>query len=291
MTPLGLTYQRFEWWHMEKTVLITGCSSGIGRATAEDFLDDEWTVYATARDANDLAELADIGCRTAELDVTNAREIERVVERIIDEQGRLDVLVNNAGTVQFGPVEDVPTDAVHDQFDVNVYGPHRLIREVLPHMRERERGRIINVSSAVGLLSTPGEGVYSSSKFALEGMSDALRNEVDQYGIDVVLVEPGPVATEFESRVAASKARLDRSGAYDSIYDVQEEREDIEASDTFGMPPAAVAAVITDAAVVSDPDPRYPVGRIAKVCALARHLPSRWRDRVWALLRRVTSLR
>jgi len=276
---------------MEKTVLITGCSSGIGRATAEDFLDDEWTVYATARDEDDLTDLAEAGCETADLDVTNAREVERVVDRILDEQGRLDVLVNNAGTAQFGPVEDVPTDALAEQFDVNVYGPHRLIREVLPHMRERERGRIINVSSAVGLLATPGEGIYSSSKFALEGLSDALRNEVDQYGIDVVLVEPGPVATNFESRVADSRKRLDRSGAYESIYRIQDERESIGASDTFGMPPEAVAAVITDAAVVSDPDARYPVGRIAKVCALARHLPGRWRDRVWSLLRRVTSLR
>ena len=276
---------------MNKTVLITGCSSGIGRATAEAFVDEEWTVYATARDEDDVADLAESGCETAELDVTNAREIDRVVDRILDEQGRLDVLVNNAGTVQFGPVEDVPTDAVHDQFDVNVYGPHRLIRAVLPHMRERETGRIINVSSAVGLLATPGEGIYSSSKFALEGMSDALRNEVDQYGIDVVLVEPGPVATEFETQVSDSRERLDRSGAYESIYEVQDDRESIGASETFGMPPEVVAAVITDAALVSDPDPRYPVGRIAKACALARRLPSRWRDRVWSLLRRVTSLR
>ena len=276
---------------MNKTVLITGCSSGIGRATAEAFVDEEWTVYATARDEDDVADLAESGCETAELDVTNAREIDRVVDRILDEQGRLDVLVNNAGTVQFGPVEDVPTDAVHEQFDVNVYGPHRLIRAVLPHMRERETGRIINVSSAVGLLATPGEGIYSSSKFALEGMSDALRNEVDQYGIDVVLVEPGPVATEFETQVSDSRERLDRSGAYESIYEVQDDRESIGASETFGMPPEVVAAVITDAALVSDPDPRYPVGRIAKACALARRLPSRWRDRVWSLLRQVTSLR
>jgi NAD(P)-dependent dehydrogenase (short-subunit alcohol dehydrogenase family) len=276
---------------MNKTVLITGCSSGIGRATAEAFADEEWTVYATARNEDDIDDLAEAGCETAELDVTNAREIEHVVDRILDEQGRLDVLVNNAGTVQFGPVEDVPTDAVHDQFDVNVYGPHRLIRAVLPHMREREQGRIINVSSAVGLLATPGEGIYSSSKFALEGMSDALRNEVDQYGIDVVLVEPGPVATEFESQVTDSRERLDRSGAYESIYEIQDDRESIGASETFGMPPEVVAATITDAALVSDPDPRYPVGRVAKACAWARYLPSRWRDRVWSLLRRVTSLR
>jgi len=276
---------------MAKTVLITGCSSGIGRATAEAFLADEWTVYATARDEAELADLSEAGCETAELDVTNAREVERVVNRIVDEQGRIDCLVNNAGTAQFGPLEDVPTDALDDQFDVNVYGPHRLIRAVLPHMRDREAGRIINVSSVTGFLATPGEGAYSASKFALEGLSDALRNEVDQYGIEVVLIEPGPVATEFEQRVEASRDRLEESGAYEAIYGIQDDRAAIEASDTFGMAPEAVATTIKDAATVTDPDPRYPVGRLAKAAALARHLPDRARDRVWGLLRRVTSLR
>jgi len=276
---------------MTKTVLITGCSSGIGRATAEAFLADEWTVYATARDEDDITDLGDAGCETAELDVTNAREVERVVDRIVDEQGRIDCLVNNAGTAQFGPLEDVPTGALDDQFDVNVYGPHRLIRAVLPHMRNREAGRIVNVSSVTGFLATPGEGAYSASKFALEGLSDALRNEVDQYGIEVVLVEPGPVATDFEQRVEASRDRLERSGAYEAIYGIQDDRAAIEASDTFGMPPEAVATTIKDAATVTDPDPRYPVGRLAKAAALARHLPDRARDRVWGLLRRVTSLR
>lgn len=276
---------------MTKTVLITGCSSGIGRATAEAFLADEWTVYATARDEDDITDLGDGGCETAELDVTNAREVERVVDRIVDEQGRIDCLVNNAGTAQFGPLEDVPTGALDDQFDVNVYGPHRLIRAVLPHMRNREAGRIVNVSSVTGFLATPGEGAYSASKFALEGLSDALRNEVDQYGIEVVLVEPGPVATGFEQRVEASRDRLERSGAYEAVYGIQDDRAAIEASDTFGMPPEAVATTIKDAATVTNPDPRYPVGRLAKAAALARHLPDRARDRVWGLLRRVTSLR
>jgi NAD(P)-dependent dehydrogenase (short-subunit alcohol dehydrogenase family) len=276
---------------MDKTVLITGCSSGIGRATAEAFLDDEWTVYATARNEDDVADLAEQGCETAELDVTNAREVERVVERVVEEQGRIDCLVNNAGIGQFGPVEDVPVSAVHEQFDVNLYGPHRLIRAVLPHMRERERGRIVNVSSAVGLVSTPGEGVYSASKHALEGLSDALRTEVDPYGIDVVLVEPGPVATNFERGVEDSRRNLERSGAYEDIYQIQDDRAAIDASDTFGMAPETVASAIKDAACVDDPDPRYPVGRIARTLALARHLPGRWQDRAWGLLRKAISLK
>jgi len=275
---------------MNKTVLITGCSSGIGRATAESFLDDEWTVYATARDTDDVTDLAEMGAATAELDVTDARDVERVVDRVLDDQGRIDCLVNNAGTGQFGPLEDVPTDALDDQFDVNLNGPHRLVREVLPHMRDREEGTIVNVSSAVGLLAVPGQGAYSASKFALEGYSDALRNEVADHGIEVVLVEPGPVATNFEARVADSRDRLERSGAYEQYYEMMEDRRDIDASETFGMEPGRVGDVIKDAASVTDPDPRYPVGTVARASAYGRLLPSRWRDSVWSLLRKLTSI-
>ena len=276
---------------MEKTVLITGCSSGIGKATAEMFLDDEWMVYATARDTADLEELADAGCGTDELDVTDPEDVERVVDRIVEDQGRIDCLVNNAGIGQFGPAEDVPTDAVEGVFDVNVFGPHRLTREVLPHMRERERGRIINVSSAVGLLAVPGQSIYSSSKWALEGYSDAIRPEVEEYGIDVVLVEPGPVATNFESRVEDSREHLERSGAYEDLYEIQDDRVSIDASDTFGMEPEEVAKVIKDAAVESEPPARIPVGTVAQATALARHLPTRFRDRVFGLIRWVATRR
>jgi len=272
-------------------VLITGCSSGIGRATAEAFLDDEWTVYATARDPEDVADLGERGCETARLDVTSARAAERVVERIVDEQGRIDVLVNNAGTGQFGPAEDTPVQSVHDLFDVNLYGPHRLIRQVLPHMRDGERGRIVNVSSVVGLLAVPGQAVYSASKFALEGYSDALRAEVAEHDIDVVLVEPGPTATAFENRVLESREVLERSGAYEAYYEIMDDRESIEASQTFGMEPERVATAIKDAACVTDPNPRYQVGRIAKLVALARLLPDRLRDRAWGLLRKAVTIR
>jgi NAD(P)-dependent dehydrogenase (short-subunit alcohol dehydrogenase family) len=218
-----------------KTVLITGCSSGIGRATALEFLEEDWRVYATARNPSDIETLGEAGCRIATLDVTDPDDIERVVERIIDEEGHLSCLVNNAGYGQLGPVEDVPTEKVHRQFDVNLYGPHRLLRAVLPHMREQEDGTVVNVSSAAGRLSFPGGGIYAGSKFALEAMSDALRNEVDEYGVDVVLVEPGPVETSFTDRAEAEVygdgdtddsdggddiPGLDRSGAYESFYEL-----------------------------------------------------------------------
>ncbi|MFB6085059.1 MAG: SDR family oxidoreductase [Halorientalis sp.] len=268
----------------DKTVLITGASSGIGRATAETFEAEGWTVYATARDTDDIADLAEEGCKTQELDVTEAEHVEAAVERVVEEEGRLDCLVNNAGYAQFGPLEDVPTDRVHDQFDVNVYGPHRLIREALPHMRERGEGTVVNVSSVAGRIATPGMGVYNGSKFALEGLTDALRGEVGEYGIDAVLIEPGPVDTNFDERAEEELADgTERSGAYDSIYAFYEEGQTVGGASALSVPPTEVAETILEAACSPDPDPRYPVGRIAKYATLVRFVPDRVRDAVYRL--------
>jgi NAD(P)-dependent dehydrogenase (short-subunit alcohol dehydrogenase family) len=270
---------------MEETALITGCSSGIGRATAELFAEEGWTVYATSRDADDVA---DLDCETAELDVTNAREVERVRDRITEERERIDCLVNNAGYAQYGPVEDVPTDRLHAQFDTNVYGPHRMVRAVLPAMREQEGGTIVNVSSVAGRVAAPGYGAYAGSKFALEAMSDALRAEVDGLGIDVVVVQPGPVATDFRERANDSLDDTEYRPEYEWIYEFFEDRGTVEAESPFGVGPEAVATAIHDAASVSDPDPRYPVGRGARVMLAARFLPDRLRDAVFGLVRRLT---
>jgi NAD(P)-dependent dehydrogenase (short-subunit alcohol dehydrogenase family) len=274
---------------MTKTALITGASSGIGRATAADFLRREWTVYATARDTDDVTDLAEAGCETARLDVTSDDDVERVVDGILDDTGRIDCLVNNAGYGQYGPIEDVPVDALHDQFDVNVYGPHRLTRAVLPHMRERQDGTIVNVSSPQGRVAFGGAGPYASSKFALEALSDALRVEVEEFGVDVVVVEPGAVRTNFGDRSDAQLDRLDRSGAYEDFYRVFEDTDVLASGGDFGLHPSDVASVIGDAACASDPAPRYPVGTMAKLTVLSRHLPDRWRDRAFRLVRWVLS--
>ncbi|MFB6298054.1 MAG: SDR family oxidoreductase [Salinirussus sp.] len=271
----------------EETVLVTGCSSGIGRATAERFADEGWTVYATSRDPDDVADLADAGCETARLDVTSGDDVERVRDRILEEAGRIDCLVNNAGYGQYGPLEDLPADVVHDQFDVNVYGPHRLVRAVLPAMRERGEGTIVNVSSVNGRIATPGNGAYAASKFALEAMSDALRAEVAGFGVDVVLVEPGPVGTRFQDRSTDSLEEAERRPAYEWVYDAFADREVIDPASFLAVEPEAVARTIHDAASVSDPDPRYPVGRPAKLLLLARFLPHRLRDAVYGLFRRL----
>jgi NAD(P)-dependent dehydrogenase (short-subunit alcohol dehydrogenase family) len=262
----------------ERTVLITGCSSGIGRATATQFLDDGWTVYATARDTDDIADLAEAGCETATLDVTVETDIERVVERIERETGRIDCLVNNAGYGQYGPLEDIPVERLHAQFDVNVYGPHRLARAVLPLMRARERGTIVNISSFYGRIAPPGCGAYAASKFALEATSDALRAEVERFGLDVVVIEPGIIETEAYDRVSAELDDLDRSPAYDWLYDALETVVPAAGAASLASDPAVVARAIHDAACTTDPDPRQAVGAFGQLLVAARFLPDRLRD-------------
>ena len=271
----------------DRTALITGCSSGIGRATAESFADSEWVVYATARDTDDIADLAERGCETAQLDVTNDEDVAAVIERIDDHTGRVDCLVNNAGFGQYGPLEDVPVGRLHRQFDVNVYGPHRLTRAVLPLMRLREDGTIINVSSVYGRLSMPGTGPYSASKFALEAMSDALRAEVDDLGIDVVVIEPGIVETDFQGRMGAEIDGLSHSDSYEWLYEMLDDAITTAGSLPFAIESEEVATAIHDVACLSDPNPRYPVGTMAKVLVYTEFLPDRLRDRIYRVMRRV----
>lgn len=272
---------------MTKTALITGCSSGIGRAAADAFREEEWTVYATARDEADVSDLEMAGCETAVLDVTDDEDVETVVDELIADTGRIDCLVNNAGYGQFGPIEDVPTDRVRAQFETNVYGPHRLTRAVLPHMRDRGTGTIVTLSSTVGRFATPGRGVYAGSKSALEAMNDALRAEVADYGIDIAVVAPGPVATGFEERAAEELDELERSGAYETIYDVFEDYRTVVEGGVGTVSPARVADAIVDAAVSPDPPARYPVGPLAQAAEYARFLPAGVRNSLYGLVRRV----
>ncbi|ESP89138.1 SDR family oxidoreductase [Candidatus Halobonum tyrrellensis] len=263
---------------MTRTALITGCSSGIGRATARAFLDAGWRVHATARDPDEVPDAA--AATVSKLDVTDDGDVDRVVDRTLEEAGRIDCLVNNAGYGQFGPLEDVPTEAVRDQFDVNVFGPHRLARAVLPHMRERGTGTVVNVGSVDDRLPLAGIGAYAGSKFALAGMSAALRQEVAGHGVDVVVVEPGLVATDFYDRALADLPSTDRSAAYDDVYRVLD-RIGVFADDVPGVAdPAAVASVIVEAATADAPDPRYQAGPLGTPGVLAAELlPRAWRDR------------
>ncbi|HWX74856.1 MAG TPA: SDR family NAD(P)-dependent oxidoreductase [Solirubrobacteraceae bacterium] len=189
-----------------KAVLITGCSSGIGRASASRLAQSGWTVYASARRPESLAELAEAGCRTLALDVTDEGSMRDAVERVEAECGAVGVLINNAGYSQSGALESVPMDAVRRQFETNVFGVIGLIQLVLPKMRAQRWGKIVNVGSMGGRLTFPGGGCYHATKHALEAISDALRFEVAGFGIDVILLEPGLITTEFGSAAAASMA-------------------------------------------------------------------------------------
>jgi NAD(P)-dependent dehydrogenase (short-subunit alcohol dehydrogenase family) len=196
-----------------KAVLITGCSSGIGRASALRLAGSGWTVYATARRLESLAELADAGCHTLALDVTDEDSMRAAVDSVEQAEGAIGVLINNAGYSQGGAIETVPMEAVRRQFETNVFGLVRLTQLVLPRMRAQRWGRVVNVGSMGGLLSFPGAGHYHASKHALEAISDALRFELRGFGIKVILLEPGLITTEFGETASASMASLGDGGA------------------------------------------------------------------------------
>lgn len=249
---------------MAETALVTGCSSGIGRATAEAFREAGWEVYATARDRTELDALGDRGCHTAELDVTDPETIEATVDRIFDQQGALDCLVNNAGYGQFGPVEDVPMEKVVEQFEVNTFGPLRLIHAVVPRMRERGRGTVVNVGGGFRGVTGPGIGVYTGSKYALHSVTDALRQELSTAGVNVVLILPGAVATDFYDRVLEELESYDHTSTYDDLYRVLDDTPVVERGGPGINSPERVAETIVDAATDDDPSATYYVGGLAR---------------------------
>lgn len=198
-----------------KAVLITGCSSGIGRATALRLSRSGWRVYASARRAESLAELGAAGCETLSLDVTDEQSMRAAVDQVEQAEGAVGVLINNAGYSQSGAIETVPLDAVRRQFETNVFGLVRLTQLVLPRMRDQRWGKIVNVGSMGGRLSFPGAGHYHATKHAVEAISDALRFELRGFGIDVILLEPGLITTEFGDAAVASMAANDTGSAGD----------------------------------------------------------------------------
>lgn len=248
-------------------VLITGCSSGIGRATARRFHSEGWRVWATSRDPDDIANLGEAGCRTAALDVTEEQQISAVVDALIERDNRLDCLVNNAGFGQAGAIEEVPIDRLRQQFDVNVFGPVRLAQAVLPNMRATGGGTVVNVSSLLGRVTFPMRGAYAGSKHALEAVSGALRAEVAGQPVDVVLVEPGSVRTSFGDRLQETQDRTAAQPEYDRLRRVVDTAQRL--SERTGLAPARVAEVIYGAAVAEDPQRRYLVGRDARFAVLA----------------------
>src|SRR3954454_13672655 len=197
---------------VSKAVLITGCSTGIGRATAERLAGHGWTVYATARRAESIADLEGKGCRTLALDVTDEASMQAAVRSVEEAEGAVGVLINNAGYSQSGAVESVSMDDVRRQFETNVFGLVRMCQLALPKMREQGWGRIVNISSMGANLTFPGGGFYHATKASVNAISDAMRFEVKGFGVDVITIEPGLIVTEFGETAAAS------AGAEDGPY-------------------------------------------------------------------------
>ncbi len=197
---------------VSRAVLITGCSTGIGHATALRLARAGHTVYATARRVDSLADLAAAGARTLALDVTDEASMTAAVGRVVDEQGAVGVLINNAGYSQSGAIETLSMDDLRRQFETNVFGLVRMCQLVLPGMRAQHWGRIVNISSMGANFTFPGGGAYHASKYAVEAISDALRFEVKGFGVDVVIVQPGLIRTEFAA--TAQTALASDSGPY-----------------------------------------------------------------------------
>jgi NAD(P)-dependent dehydrogenase (short-subunit alcohol dehydrogenase family) len=243
---------------MENIVLITGASAGIGYAAAELLLKNGYKVYAGARRVERMKGLGALGARVLALDVTDEASLRSAVDLVIKEEGRLDVLINNAGYGAHGAVEDVPMAEARRQFDVNVFGLARLTQLALPHMRAQGSGRIVNISSIAGKITTPTGGWYHASKHAVEAYSDALRLEAAQFGIKVILIEPGHIKTEWDNTAMVNLEKYSGAGAYGPL--VKRITEKFRASYRSGAPgPEVVADKILKALRAKSPAARYPV--------------------------------
>ncbi|MEC3953132.1 SDR family NAD(P)-dependent oxidoreductase [Nocardia sp. CDC153] len=270
---------------MKGPVLVTGCSSGIGRATALALVKAGLPTWASARRRESLTELEAAGCHTIELDVTIEESRVNAVATIENAAGRLGALVNNAGYSQIGPVEEVSLESLRQQFETNVFGLIRLCQLVLPGMREQHGGTIVNLGSAAGLVTPPASAAYSMTKYSLEALSDALRFEVRDFGVRVVLLEPGAVRSEF---IATGQATMPiGSGPYEAFkHNVITMIERTHRPTAGGVLDAnTVADVIVKAITAKSPKARYRIGSQARVMPRVRHLLG---DRLWdATMRRL----
>ena len=264
---------------ISKAVLITGCSTGIGRATAEHLAERGHTVYASARRPESIADLEAKGCKTLALDVNDEASMSAAVAAVEEAEGAVGALVNNAGYSQSGALETLQLDDVRRQFETNVFGLLRMCQLVLPGMRRQDHGRIVNLSSMGGKLTFPGGGIYHATKHAVEAISDALRFEVKGFGVDVSIIEPGLIRTNFAETAVGSVSHEDgpyaefntavsaaTAGAYEGPIG------------KLGGGPESVARAIEKAIPSRRPKTRYPVTASARVL-LAQHalLP----DRAW----------
>jgi len=264
-----------------KTALVTGASSGIGKSTVELLLSAGATVYAAARRVEKMSDLEKLGAHLVKMDVTDEESMVSGINSIREKEGSIDILVNNAGYGSYGAIEDVPVDEARRQFEVNIFGLARLTQLVLPQMRQNHYGKIVNISSMGGKIYTPFGGWYHATKHALEGFSDCLRLETEPFGIDVVVVEPGGIATEWGAIAAENLKKTSGSGAYaEAANKVADGMAEMYSTDQLSDP-TVIANVILKAVTARKPKTRYTAGYMAKPAIFMRHwLPDRWFDRI-----------
>jgi short-subunit dehydrogenase len=263
-----------------KTALVTGTSSGIGKATAIALKEAGFFVYATAPDFAGMEDLTGDGFELLQLDVTNEEQAKEAIKTAESRNGSLQVLVNNAGYGQYGPVEEIPIDAIRKDFEVNVFGLIRLCQLALPGMRKAGSGRIINISSVAGEMSQPGAGVYHATKHAVEAIDEALRIEVETFGVKVIGVLPGPVNTNFDE-VAIST--IPETGADSPYYTFKENlkkttKQMLNPENMTTLEPEDVAKKVVEAATDENPERRYHVGVFSKVMGKMHDLTP---DAIW----------
>lgn len=254
-----------------KVALVTGASSGIGESTADELHKAGYTVYAAARRVQRMEGLAAKGVRVLEMDVTDDDSMVAGVKQIIAESGRIDLLVNNAGYGSYGAFEDVPLSEGKYQFEVNVFGLARLVQLVVPHMRNQKSGRIVNVSSIGGKIYEPLGGWYHSTKFAVEGLSDSLRLELKPFGIDVVVIQPGAIKTEWGGIAVENLLKTSGGGAYANQV---KQLSGLFSQAGRASEPKVIADVIVKAAQARRPRTRYAAGFGARPILFARRVLS-----------------
>ena len=263
----GFIYAKDE----QKVVLITGTAYGIGKSTAELLIDKGHIVYGGDILVEENLYLNDIGGTALEMDVTNQEHIDKAINQLISEQGRVDVLVNNAGLGVYGAIEDVSMEDIYYQYDVNLFGLARVTKAVLPHMREKESGLIINISSVLGETYGPLAGWYLSTKHALEGWSDALRVELKEFDIDVVVVQPGAINTNFSNVTKTYIDKYRENSAYQHLYGepITDTGNEVLSNQSD---PIVIAKVINKAMNARNPKTRYAAGAYSKIGIFLRKI-------------------
>jgi len=257
---------------MKKVALVTGASSGIGMETARLLNSLGYIVYGAARRTEKMQELKQAGVKLLAMDVTDEAAMVHGVNEILQAEGRIDVLVNNAGYGSYGALEDVPLSEARYQFEVNIFGMARLTQLVLPYMRRQRSGRIINISSIGGKIGEPHGAWYHATKFAVEGLSDSLRMELKEFGIDVVIIEPGAIITEWASIARENMLRVSGNTDYKEL--TVKHANMFARADKAGSQPIVVARTIVRAITANRPKTRYATGGGAKIILFVRRILS-----------------